>query len=263
MTDALTVVSGAAIEKDAKIAVTHQAVAMSAQDMMRAQITVKDFLGAKLVGLDAEIAEVQATYEAAVKHKWKSSTFLSQLSRLKAKRLYYGKLLAACEAGYTVVPNMDCAVFAIRVKREKPVEWDQGQPMEYEHNAPHLRDEEEQRLPVGEGRYENPKQTVRTTEDKFTDPKTGKLMRKMYAEAVDFCDLEFPLAVATPMIMDATTAAMQAKIFDRIGVVIGKNQTVRERKGDPLVIGQIRMKEGYGYKTASFLIAWYLDPRTL
>ena len=245
------------------ISVTHQAVAMNAQDMMRAQITVRDFLSAKLVGIDAEIAEVQATYEAAVKHKWKSSTFAGQLTRLKAKRLYYGKLLAACEAGYTIVPNMDCDVFAIRVRRQKPSEWDSSSPREYEHNAPRLRPEEEDRLPVGAGRYENPLTTSTTTHDTFTDAESGKLMHTSFRQAAAFCELEFPLCVAQPLIMEATTAAMQLNIFDRIGVVQGRSHTVRQQKGDPIVLGQIRIKEGYGYRTASFLIAWYLDPRTL
>ncbi len=270
MTDELTVAqesktetSSAIVKAEHEIVVTHQAVAMNAQDMMRAQITVKDFLGAKLVGIDAEIADVQATYEAAVKHKWKSSTFAGQLTRLRAKRLYYGKLLAACEAGYTIVPNMDCDVFAIRVKRIRPSEWDQSSPREYEHDAPRLRPEEEDRLPVGVGRYENPS-TISTTEHtKFTDPKTGKLMHKYCRQASEFCELEFPLTVAQPLIMEATTAAMQLNIFDRIGVVQGRSHTTRQQKGDPIVLGQIRIKEGYSYRTASLLIAWYLDPRIL
>jgi len=247
----------------AKIVATHQAVAMSAQDMMRAQITVKDFLGAKLVGLDSEIAEVQETYEAAVRHKWKSSTFVGQLQRLRAKRMYYSKLLTACEAGYTIVPNMDCDIFAIRLKRDEPVEWDQSSPREYEHFAPNLRPEEEQRLPVGEGHYENPNTLGKTTHKAIPDAKTGKIMHSYYREATRFCELEFPLTVAQPLIMEATTAAMQMKIFDRIGVVQGRTRTERQAKGDPIVVGQIRLKEGWKYRTATFLLAWYLDPRTL
>ena len=263
MTTEITVAPAVTPEQDTRIVVTHQAVAMNAQDMMRAQITVKDFLGAKLVGIDTEISEVQATYEAAIKHKWKSSTFVGQLARLKAKRIYYGKLLSACEAGYTIVPNMDCDVFAIRVKRQNPVEWDQTNALEYKPSAPHLRPEEEQRLPTGEGRYENPSTTHRVDRDEWTDPKTGKLMHRATSTSVDFCELEFPLTVAQPLIMEATTAAMQLNIFDRIGLVQGRSHTTRQQKGDPIILGQIRMKDGYGYRTASFLIAWYLDPRTL
>jgi hypothetical protein len=74
-------------------------------------------------------------------------------------------------------------------------------------------------------------------------------------------DIEFQLAIAHPLVMDATAAAMAMKIFDRIGVV---PQTARNGyRGDPIVLGQITRKEGYSTKTASFLIAWYLDPRTL
>ena len=52
---------------------------------------------------------------------------------------------------------------------------------------------------------------------------------------------------------------MSMKIFDRIGIVRDRQQT----SGDPIVLGQITRKVGYQLKTASFLIAWYLDPRTL
>lgn len=60
--------------------------------------------------------------------------------------------------------------------------------------------------------------------------------------------------------MNVVAAAMAKKIFDRIGIVPRTQQRLR---GDPIVLGQITRKEGYQTKTASFLIAWYVDARTL
>lgn len=83
-------------------------------------------------------------------------------------------------------------------------------------------------------------------------------VNRIIKKAVSFAELEFPLAIAHPVVMDATSHAMALKIFDRIGIV---PQSLRH--GDPIVLGQIIRKQGWQTKTASFLIAWYLDVRTL
>jgi hypothetical protein len=177
------------------------------------------------------------------------------LQREKYKQMYYQKLLAAVHAGYTVVPNMPVDIFAIRVKREKPAVGSAIRSETYKPSVPSLNDEQEQRLPVGEGQYKSP---IQTTNIERWESKNAKdeIVHHVMQSAVDFADIEFPLAVAHPVVMDATGAAMALKIFDRIGVV-------RNGSGDPIVLGEITRKVGWQTKTASFLIAWYLDPRTL
>jgi hypothetical protein len=241
------------------------AVAVNGTEMIQASNGIQNWLRMKVQSIDNEIAETQAIYDSAVRNKWKSSTFKTQLQRHGQKRLYYSKLLAASEAGYTVVPNMEVSVFAIRVKRETP-KWsgDAGKSQySYSSAAPSVPVEEEQRLPIGEGRYESPLVAFSEDRHKQKEMKDGKEV-EMYA-VEQYCDgfqeLEFPLAVAHPLVMDATARAMAMKIFDRIGVVPQTHQ--RGYRGDPIVLGQITRKEGWQTKTASFLIAWYLDPRTL
>lgn len=241
------------------------AVAVNATEMVQAKAGIQSWLERKLQAIDNEISSTQATYDAAVRNKWKSSTFKGQLERVRKKRLYYGKLLAACEAGFTIVPTMPVDVFAIRVKRETPkFAFNEGKSeYSFRSASPTVPDEVEQRLPVGEGRYESP--LVNFSEQNYTkkEIKNGKEVEVYNVE--QYCDgwgdIEFPLSVAHPAVMDATARAMAMKIFDRIGVVPQTHR--RGYRGDPIVLGQITTKEGYSTKVASFLIAWYLDPKTL
>jgi hypothetical protein len=164
------------------------------------------------------------------------------------------------EAGYTIVPNMDCNVFAIRTKRQWP-KWNGNEGTShysYSSASPSIPDEEEMRLPIGEGEYQS-------IDQKFHEQhwKTKEGDKELY-HVRQICDgldpINFPLAIAHPVVMNTVAAAMAKKIFDRIGIVPASH---RRLKGDPIVLGQITRKEGYSTKTASFLIAWYLDPRTL
>jgi hypothetical protein len=252
-------------ETDLALVPQFHAVAVNATEMANAKTGIKKWLEAKVQSIDAEIVQVEETLAAAIRHKWKSSGFKSQLQREKQKQLYYQKLLAAVHAGYTVVPNMDVSIFAIRVKREDP-KWQYGEGKSgysYGSAAPLVPEEKEQRLPVGEGRYESPLVTFAEDRSKVKEIKDGKEVElyKVEQYCQGFQDIEFPLAIAHPLVMDATAQAMALKIFDRIGVV---PQTRRKGyRGDAIVLGQITRQEGWATKTASFLIAWYLDPRTL
>ena len=240
------------------------AVAVNSTEMVAQKAGIQSWLERKVQSIEDDIVSIQATYDAAVKHKWKSSTFKGQLEREKRKHLYYGKLLAACEAGFTVVPNMEVNVFAIRVNRGPSWTSDYGSSTYGYHDAaPSVPDETEQRLSVGEGRYESPLVKFREDRSQHKEIKDGKEVTTYEVE--QYCDgfreIEFPLAVAHPLVMNATARAMAMKIFDRIGMV---PQTRRRRyRGDPIVLGQITLKEGYSTRTASFLIAWYLNPETL
>lgn len=234
---------------------TFHAVAVNATEMQEASHNIRQWLQVKVSELTVEINEHQANLDSALKHKWKASPFRSMLSRTKQKHLYYEKLLAAVDAGFTIVPNMDVDVFAIRVKSDGPR---QKEVVRTEKWAPHVSmpDEVEQQLRIGEGRYESPSQTVRTERSEGKNEK-NETVHTAIMRVVDFAEMEFPLAIAHSKVMDATSAAMALKIFDRIGIV------PRSGSGDPIVLGQITRKVGYTTKIASFLIAWYLDVRTL
>jgi hypothetical protein len=246
-------------ETDLALVPQFHAVAVNGTEMVQAKAKIQTWLEQKLQSIEDEIASIQEVYDAAVRHKWKSSTFKGQLLREKGKHLYYGKLLAACNAGFVIVPNMNVDVFAIRVKRSRPnAKSAINKATSYEPSTPRIDDEREERLSIGDGRYESPLQTTDTIRwDEKNDK--NEIVHKVKSYALEFAELEFPLAIAHPLVMDATARAMSMKIFDRIGIVRDRQQT----SGDPIVLGQITRKVGYQLKTASFLIAWFLDVRTL
>jgi len=246
-------------ENDFGIQPQFQAVAVNATEMKAANEGIKTFLRNKLAAVQCEIDEAQAALDSATKHKWKTSTFKNIMLRRKQEHLYYSKLLAACEAGFTIIPNMEVDVFAIRVKRDKPAHKVVQNIRTSSYSDPWINDESEQRLPVGEGRYESPTQTVEVDKSEGVNAKGEKTFVTTWIPD-GFAQLDFPLSVAHPVVMDATARAMAMKIFDRIAVV---PKTRSAGRGDPIVVGQITRKHGYTTKTASFLIAWYLDPRTL
>jgi hypothetical protein len=79
----------------------------------------------------------------------------------------------------------------------------------------------------------------------------------------EFNEAEFPVMAAHPVVMEATARARDMNVFDQIGIC---PPTRRRGKGDPLIIGQIietMPKWGEPPKVISFLIAWYLDLRTI
>lgn len=236
------------------------AVAVNATEMQESRSKIKIFLDNKVAELALELAEITAAYETAKLRKWASQPLKNQVTRIAKRKLYYGKLLAAVDAGFTIVPNMDVDVFAIRVKSDTPKwSYDQGQSKHsFRMASPTVPDEKEDTLPVGVGDYQSSR--VDFHERNTT---VGEGENKLY-HVSQYCDgyqdIDFPLAAAHPIVMDATNRAMVMKIFDRIGVV---PRTGGRLRGDPIILGQIVRKEGYSEKVASFLIAWHLDVRTL
>lgn len=249
------------MENELAVAVpSFHAVALNATDMIAAKSKIRGWLADKLCSIEDEQAEVQASLDSAKKHKWKTSSFKKMLSRIGRQHLYYTKLLAAVDAGFTIVPNMDVDVFAIRVDRERPRFWKHGESeLGFNYASPNIPPVEEDRLPAGDGHYESPEMEVITTNRKEKNAE-GKEIFHVTHDAIGYEELEFPLAVANPLVMDAVSEAMKLKIFDRIGIVPRQGRAMR---GDPIVLGQITTKQGYTTKTASFLVAWYLDVRTL
>ena len=253
-------------EQELDLVPQFHAVAVNATEMANAKAGIQTWLINKLAQINDEIESAQGLLERAVKYKLKQSSFKNQLAKHQVAHLYYGKLLAACQAGFTIVPNMPMDVFAIRVIRGDP-KWkvQEGSSFSgFNSAAPYVEDEKEQILPAHRGRYESP--ITKFSEDRVETKvlRDGKDAAKY--EVTQYCEgydkIDFPLAIAHPIVMDATMAAMAHRIFDRIGIV-GPTNKRKGYRGDPIVIGQIVERGGWNPKTASFLIAWYLDPRTL
>jgi hypothetical protein len=208
-----------------------------------------------------EITEELHTVEQAAKyakdHKWNHAALDGQVYRIRKRRDFYEKILEAIAAGYTIVPDIPVDLFAIRVRRDY-VKADTVTTTETWRNADHLLDDEKpDSLPVGEGRYENPHQTVRRGQrEEIADD--GKKQIVKWTRPADFAEFEFPIIAAHPTVMSATHEAMARRIFDQIGVA-----PQGRRRGDPLVIGQVCLRQGWQTKTISFIIGWNINLRDI
>lgn len=246
-------------ENETSLVPSFHAVAVNATEMAAQRHHIGSFLRAKCDSLALELAEMSAAYEVARTRKWASGALKNQVRRITSTKCYYDKLLLAVDSGLTIVPNMPCDIFAIRVNRNLPFkQWQHGSGATTWAASPVVHDEKEQHLPAGQGRYVSPEPEFEQSEIKevIGDKTTVHVTQNM----TSFGDIEFPLAAAHPVVMEATDAAMKSLIFDRIGIVPA---TPGRLRGDPIIVGQIVRKVGWNEKVTSFLIAWHLDVRSL
>lgn len=214
------------------------------QEMVLAQQQLIDWCDNKILSVSAESVELKESHEHAKANNWKSSV-LKKHYDLSVKRLaYYEKIREALLAGYYIVPNFQIDLFAIRTNRADP----KSSVLSYWNS--HEQDAKE--LPLQEGEYKNPFPLVRKHSRELSDGK-----KDTWSTVDGWDDIEFPITMAKPMIMEATTKAMALKVFDEIGIV------PHERKEDPIIIGRIFFKEGSKKKRVSFMIAWHLNTNVL
>jgi hypothetical protein len=108
-------------------------------------------------------------------------------------------------------------------------------------------------LAIGEGEYRNPFPLIET--DTWTN---GEGKKETSRTATDWDELEFPVTMAKPLIMEATSRAMALQIFDEIGIF------PPTKKEDPVIIGRIHLKKSrYNDRTISFMIAWHLNTNVI
>jgi hypothetical protein len=235
-------------------------VARNPHEMAAAQTDLQSWLERKIDSVASEVAELSGALDEAIANGWKSATLKNQQRRASTRRLFYEKCLAATRAGYTMIPDIPLDIFAIRTSRSVPRRNTQhAKSPNYQPDAS-MPDEAPQILAPGEGDYKNPAQLVEGVRGSYADDK-GKEVNFHTLTAVGYDDLEFPVIAAVPSVMSATQRAMAFRVFDQIGI----SPQGSVRAADPLIIGQILgVQSGWTYrKTASFLIAWHLDLRTL
>ena len=205
----------------------------------------------KIAVCSAEVQELGEAVDHAKKSKWKAGPLQTQHGKAIRRVQYYEKIKGALEAGYYIVPNFPIEMFAIRKganrkptgKERSGSRWSLGS---------HRQGFQE--LPAGEGVYRNPFPLVITEEKKKAD---GGTFYESYPAEWD--QLEFPINMAKPQIMSVTQTALALKVFDRVGVM----PSVRKKKEDPVIIGQIVHKNGPSEKVVSFMIAWHLNTNVL
>lgn len=214
-------------------------------EMIVAQQKLITWCDGKIQIIRAESNELKEAYEHAKRQKWKFTTLQKHYNASLKRVSYYEKIKAALLEGYYIVPNFDVEIFAIRTKRLKP--------MKFMSNSNWKSNRQEQPandVPLGEGKYVNNRPVI--FEREYNDNK-----KTFWAE--DWQNVEFPVTMCKPVIMEATTLAMKRKIFDRFGVF-----PASRKKTDPVIIGQIVNKTSkYKVKIVSFMIAWHLNSNVI
>lgn len=230
-----------------------QLVASHPEEMQIAQARLAEWFRQKIDIIKRDVSDAEDNLGIATKAGWKATTFERQKRVSRKRQQFYEKCLAAVEAGYAIVPNFPVDVFAIRTSKRKPkgdeTTWRDTQFVQ-----------QAQELSQGEGRYVDPLPVVWQRTRDETDKKTGLVEQKKYYFPNEFDEeIEFPISIAKPVVMEATHRAMSEKIFDEIGCL----PTRRTRKGDPIVTGAVLMRDSYTEKRVTFLIAWWIDTRQL
>jgi hypothetical protein len=233
----------------------HQNIyALTPAEMVPAQQELIAWCDQTIVALKDALDELGLHQKLAIENGWRTSVVESGLNRTARRVTYYEKMKAALQAGYLLVPNMPIDVLAVRVARAKQPEQTRDSPWG------RFSAEPQAALPAGKGRYvdETLPQHVRHYQD--LDDK-GNVVQKKQWYSGDYDEVDFPIALTKPIILEAAARAMALKVFDEIGRVRNDGQSFRS-KADPILVGRLRdpRKNRLG---ATFFIAWWVDTSTL
>lgn len=224
-----------------------QDIALTALHPIQMQQSQQDLIAwcsKKVIDTQMEAEEMQQAYEKAKRNKWKTDVLSKHANLAKGRHQYFIKIREALLAGYYIVPNFPIQMFVIRTMKDKP-------RSQWKEHAYQINSATADVLALGMGDYHNPhvvlEQHIRYDGEK-------KQYVNTHVTADKFNQIEFPINMAKPSIIDATSHAMAQKIFDQIGVLPNFR-----KKQDPLIIGQILGKD----KVVSFMIAWHLNTNVL
>lgn len=267
------VIEGEVVDVSRETLPSTHLVARNPVEMEAARGDMKAWLEQKLSVLERDIIEANAALNEARKNGWATAALTSARNRAVDDETYYNKILAAVEAGHTIIPEFPISVFAVRLgepdKRDSAIfsgatngaHTYLGQPVKTDC------------APAGAGKYRNPEPetSAHVYENKAPgaqergESRWHTLVRRTGRPAGP---ISFPAQTARSPIMQATAKAMEDKVFDQFGVCFPvfatqgtrQVQTNAARPGDPLVIGQVVHKRvGSRQKCVSFIIAWHLN----
>jgi hypothetical protein len=224
-------------------------IAETPDEMKSANQALIEWCAQKIKLVKEEHKELQECYEVAKKNRWRWRP-LKHHAELAAKRVeYYKKMEAALRAGYYIVPNFPVSIFAIRTNRDTPLRL-------VTTNNWSSHEQKAQMLPQGEGDYKSSDPHVWSRPIDWDKEKKQYTKTEYWAES--FKQIEFPISMMKPRVMEAVTRAMAMKIFDDFGILPG------HRKVDPVIVGRIiDPRNPWRDKLVSFIIAWALDTEVL
>lgn len=226
--------------------------AENADEMVQCQNAIIVWCKAKVAELRQQTEELTQAFQHAVKRKWKSDTLKRHAAIAAKRQSFYERMLVALEHGYQIVPSFPVTAFAVRTDRKKPLRMMTTM-------AHRQHEQEAESLPAGEGEYKNPFPMVYQRTIQAATQTTHAIIQ-YFAEA--WRDLEFPISMAKPRIIEAVERAMALKIFDDFGILPADSRP----KGDPLIIARLKDPRQSGYSNpryVCFIVAWHLNTADL
>ncbi len=244
MTDLVAPPPSTAIEPLPPVCQDLVVLARDPQEMAQAQQGLVVWMDQKLKSLHAELAEAEENLAIAKRMKHRITGWQRQIQVVRKRVVFYEKAKTALEAGYCIVPDFPVQLIAVKTKKHWPPP---GRVRGGIHNVPEVKSEP---LPQGEGKYVGP--APYASAHKHEDGST-------WSQADAFQEVDFPFKIIKPQILSGLEEALRLKLFDEIGVL-----PAHRANRDPILVGRIKRREGaYNEPTMTFLIAWWIDTRSL
>src|SRR5678816_122605 len=226
-----------------------QLIALTPAEVPVVQADLAAWCLQKCEALGKDLARARQNLAIVKDAGWQKTSFVREISKTRARMIYFAKIREAVQAGYLVVPNFPVDIMAIRLHPElRRAQQDHRGQIDVTDAGPH----KGQMLAPGQGEYVANRRPSLDQSYETTD-KDGRKVRHSLYEASGYEDPDFPVRFIKPEVLDATRRAMALKLFDRIGVVSNKQM-------DPLVLGQILDPRStrWQVRCVSFFIAWWL-----
>jgi hypothetical protein len=220
--------------------------------MQEAQQTTAQWVLQKIRNAHQELAEVAKTRSALEKIEADTKS-VDRLAKLAVRRItFYEKIKAALERGYVIIPPFAVQAFAIRVPENSSPKIDRSR-------ASWNADESTRRLPAGEGRWVHPRakrEHVETVTEQVPSDTSKTREIAIYENDSDWLKVDIPIMAQKPEIIDAVRGAMEARIFDALGIAPAY------RDADPIIVGQIKHWRDRA-NPLTFFVAWWMNEADL
>jgi len=231
-----------------------EVTATTPDEMLHANAALIRWCEQKINSLKVDHIELDEACKHAKEKKWKSATLKRHADLAKKRVDFYEKVKAALEAGFYIVPNFPVNLFAIRTNKTSPLKAWTTCSHNYKPSETHR--QHAQQLSAGEGQYKDPNPAAYVWESGKTQQGTSI----WHSGNLEWDQMEFPLSMSKPVIMEATSRAMALKIFDEFGIL------EQGRTGDPLIVGRMidpRSTSKLWPRHLTFIVAWHLNTKTI
>jgi hypothetical protein len=232
-------------------------VATDRPSLDRAHQDVGRWVRERLDRVTLELQESRRALTVARERKWGTSALARVVRQQEQHEQFLLKVLAAVNAGFAIVPNFQITRLAVRTDRE---------PEGLLTSIEHLPRVGAARLPVGRGKYVSPEPEFESWEEERTrkggDGKDIKFTVTIYSTTAH-APVDIPLTLMKTELADALHEAMEARLFDEIGIVYDGP------KRDPVLVGRVIHPKGTAdrwgamSKGVTFFIAWWFQPSAL